>query len=253
MLVDAHCHLDYPEFADDRDRIVESCREQGIERIVIPGVRAATWSRVAQTVAGNPALYYCLGTHPWYVDEHEDGDLERLRERLVDRSSQCVAIGECGLDRLHGELDRQMPWFEAQVDLAKSLKMPLVVHSVRTNDEVGAVLRKKAFDERVLIHGFSGSPEQARALVDTGCLLGIGGVITYARARKTRRAVTEVPLECLVLETDAPDMPPEGVAKGENTPLNILAVFKALCDIRPEPEARIAEQLLANVNRLYGW
>lgn len=253
MLVDAHCHLDYPAFDDDRARLVNACREQGVDRIVIPGVRAATWSRVAQTASGDPALYYCLGIHPWYADEHNDEDLDQLRQLLVDRSGKCVALGECGLDRLHGEIERQMPWFKAQVDLAKSLEIPLVVHSVRTNDEVGAVLRQKHFDGRVLIHGFSGSPEQARGLVDTGCFLGIGGVITYARARKTRRAIAEVPLESLVLETDAPDMPPEGVAKGDNSPLNIPAVFRALCEIRPEPEARIAEQLRANVNRLYGW
>lgn len=253
MLVDAHCHLDYPEFDRDRARLIAACREKGIERIVIPGVRSATWRQVADTAASDPALYYGLGIHPWYVGEHREEDLGQLEHRLTNRSERCVALGECGLDRLNGELVTQMPWFEAQVDLAKSLNLPLIVHSVRTNDEVGAVLRKKHFDAPVLIHGFSGSPEQAESLVDSGCCLGVGGVITYSRARKTRRAIAEVPLEHLVLETDAPDMPPEGVAKGENSPLHITAVFRALCEIRPESEARIAEQLWLNVSRLYGW
>lgn len=253
MLVDAHCHLDYPEFDQSRAHLIESCREAGVERIVVPGVRSATWQRVVDTVGRDPALYYCLGIHPWYVDEHTEEDLDRLETLLTNRSSRCVAIGECGLDRLHGDLERQMPWFEAQVDMAKSLAMPLVIHSVRTNDEVGAVLRKKAVAGTVLIHGFSGSPEQAKSLADSGCFLGVGGIITYARARKTRRAVAEVPLEHLVLETDAPDMPPEGVAKGDNSPLHIPAVFRALCELRPEPGGQIAEQLRANVNRLYGW
>ncbi|WP_148861766.1 TatD family hydrolase [Marinobacter fonticola] len=253
MLVDAHCHLDYPEFDGERAQLIKACHEQGIDRIVIPGVRSATWQRVAETASGDSSLFYCLGIHPWYVNEHSEEDLERLEQQLASRSRQCVALGECGLDRLHGDLAGQMPWFEAQVDMAQSLSTPLVVHSVRTNDEVGAVLRKKRFDGSVLIHGFSGSPEQAKSLVDSGCFLGVGGVITYARARKTRRALAEIPLEHLVLETDAPDMPPEGLAKGENSPLKILAVFRALCDMRPEPEARIAEQLRANVDRLYGW
>jgi TatD DNase family protein len=118
---------------------------------------------------------------------------------------------------------------------------------------VGAVLRRKQVSVPCLVHGFSGSSEQARALWDTGCFLGVGGVITYERANKTRNAIRDIPLEALVLETDAPDMPPAGVAKGANSPVYLPRIFQSLCDLRREPAQQVAEQLLVNVSTLYGW
>ncbi|ROT93549.1 TatD family deoxyribonuclease [Marinobacter sp. R17] len=251
MLVDAHCHFDFPCFDGEREQILQDFHAHQGGGLVIPGVEAATWSRVQAVAASDASMRYCLGIHPWFVDGHTDADLERLKSILSSRPADCVALGECGLDRLHGDLATQRPWFEAQVDLAVELALPLVIHSVRTHDEVAAVLRRRRLVAPVLVHGFSGSPEQARALTDMGCYLGVGGVITYSRARKTRRAVAEVPLERLVLETDAPDMPPDGVRKGDNRPTYLPFVFKALCELRSEPEAQIREQLLANVETLY--
>jgi TatD DNase family protein len=146
-----------------------------------------------------------------------------------------------------------MPWFEAQVALAGSLRLPLVVHSVRTHDEVAAVLRRSRPDVPVLVHGFSGSYQQGKALVDLGCFLGIGGVITHDRARKTRGAVSRLPAEAMVLETNAPDMPPAGVARGDNEPANLRQVLTALAELKGQGEERLAEQLAQNVGRLYGW
>ncbi|TBW56274.1 TatD family deoxyribonuclease [Marinobacter halodurans] len=252
MLVDAHCHFDFPCFDGQRETILRDFRaRQGIG-LVIPGVEAATWSRVQAIATEDPMMRYCLGIHPWFVDQHSEADLERLKSMLTSRPTGCVGLGECGLDRLQGDLAAQQPWFEAQVDLAVELGLPLVIHSVRTHDEVAATLRRRTLTAPVLVHAFSGSPEQARALTEIGCYLGVGGVITYPRASKTRRAVAAVPLERLVLETDAPDMPPEGVPKGDNRPTCLPLIFKALCELRRETEANLRAQLLANVGALYG-
>lgn len=252
-LVDAHCHFDFPEFDGQRSSILEEMVHLGVVRLVIPGVRKVGWARVIDTASLSGRLNYCLGVHPWFIGEHDESDLELLRQLLVEGGSRCVGLGECGLDRLRGDLSKQLPWFERQVRLAADLAKPLVIHSVRTHDEVGMVLRKCKPQVPVLIHGFSGSADQAKKLVALGCQLGVGGVITHERARKTREAIAGIPLTALVLETDAPDMAPEGVARGRNSPLYLPRIFQTLASLRPEPAQELAEALTENAWRLFGW
>ncbi|SFR73111.1 TatD DNase family protein [Marinobacter daqiaonensis] len=252
-LVDAHCHFDFPAFEGRRAEVWARAQEEGVRRLVIPGVRQSDWDRVRSVAEESDAWWYCLGIHPWFVDEHGEQDLDRLREELAQAGSRCVGLGECGLDRVQGDLDAQMPWFEDQVALAGELEVPLVIHSVRTHDEVAAVLRRKPPSAPVLVHGFSGSYQQARALIDLGCYLGIGGVITHDRARKTRDTVARLPSDRLVLETDAPDMPPAGVRKGGNEPATLRQVLTCLAELRSEAAEALAEQLERNVAELYGW
>ncbi|WP_373000992.1 TatD family hydrolase [Marinobacter sp.] len=252
-LIDAHCHFDFPQFEGRRETELEQGRTRGLAGLVIPGVRRSDWGRVRQIALNYDGLSYCLGVHPWFVDEHSDEDLAELRRLLESKPDRCVAIGECGLDRLRGNLDQQWPWFEAQVDLACELGMPLVIHSVKTHDEVHSLLNRRQWHGRALIHGFSGSFQQARKLVDLGCFIGVGGVVTHARANKTRDAIARLPLEALVLETDAPDMAPEGVSKGQNSPRFLPDILDALAEIRGGTPEQLAPVLLDNVSRLYGW
>ncbi|OEY66678.1 TatD family hydrolase [Marinobacter sp. X15-166B] len=251
--VDAHCHFDFPQFDGRRAEVWRQAQAAGISRLVIPGVRQADWARVRTVADSFAGVDYCLGIHPWYIAEHDERALAELEELVTAAPPGLVAIGECGLDRVRGNLAQQQPWFEVQVDLAMAANLPLVIHSVRTHDEVCALLRRKSVSVPVLVHGFAGSYQQAAQLIDLGCLLGVGGVITYPRARKTAAALARVPLASLVLETDAPDMPPAGCAPGANTPLNIPRIFTALAALRPEPAAEIERQLRANVRRLYRW
>ncbi len=253
QLIDAHCHFDFPYFDGHRDTELEQARVRGLKGLVIPGVRRSDWGRVRKTAMAHDGLVYCLGIHPWFVGEHSPQDLAELRSLLEARPDRCVAIGECGLDRLRGNLDEQLPWFEAQVELAGELSMPLVIHSVKTHDEVHSLLNRLHWDGRALIHGFAGSFQQARKLVALGCFIGVGGVITHPRALKTRDAIAKLPLESLVLETDAPDMAPEGVAKGQNSPRYLPDILDALAEIRGEAPEQLAPLLLDNVSRLYGW
>lgn len=252
-LIDAHCHFDFPEFDGQRDAVLDEARSAGLSQLVIPGVRRCDWGRVSRIAAEYDGLYYCLGIHPWYVGEHGEDDLGALREALMGHPGQCVALGECGLDRLHGDIGEQYPWFEAQVDIAAQVHFPLVVHSVKTHDEVYEVLRRKRFGGRVLVHGFSGSYQQACKLIDLGCFIGVGGVITHPRARKTRATIARLPVDALVLETDAPDMAPEGVSPGRNSPICLPFIFNALLELRGASREDLARALLGNVQRLYGW
>lgn len=251
-LVDAHCHFDFPRFDGLRARELGAAAKNGVVGLVIPGVRRPDWGRVRDTALAHSGLFYCLGIHPWFVSEHSAGDLESMEQLLRSRPASCIAVGECGLDRLHGDTEAQYPWFEAQVELASKLGFPLVIHSVKTHDEVHATLRRRNWSGRALLHGFSGSYQQAKKLVDQGCFIGVGGVITHPRARKTRETVARLPLESLVLETDAPDMAPEGVAAGDNSPVYLHSILECLAEIRGEQPEYLASVLFANTAMLYG-
>jgi TatD DNase family protein len=154
---------------------------------------------------------------------------------------------------LRGNLDDQYPWFESQIDIAVRAHVPLVIHSVRTHDEVVEVLKRKNVSNRVLVHGFSGSYQQASKLVDLGCFIGVGGVVTHTNAKKTRDTIARLPVDSLVLETDAPDMAPQGVRPGENSPVYLSRVLAALAELRGADAAALGRALLCNVQRLYGW
>ena len=251
--IDAHCHFDFPEFDGCRNAVLDEARSAGLSHLVIPGVRRCDWDRVSRIAAEHEGVYYCLGLHPWYVEEHSEHDLSALRDALSGNPGRCVALGECGLDRLHGDFSEQFPWFEAQVDIAAQTHFPLVIHSVKAHDEVYEVLRRKRFEGRVLVHGFSGSYQQASKLIDLGCFIGVGGVITHPRARKTRDTIARLPVDALVLETDAPDMPPEGVSPGHNSPTFLPFIFNTLAELRGAGREDLARSLLGNVQRLYGW
>ncbi len=251
QLLDAHCHLDFPEFDGRRAEVWQRARDAGVTGLVIPGVRQRDWGRVQQVAAESCDWWYCLGIHPWYIDEHDSEALGALEATLRQADGRCVAVGECGLDRLRGDLKAQQPWFEAQVELADRLDLSLVIHSVRTHDEVAAVLRRLRPKVPVLIHGFAGSYEQGRAFVELGCYLGVGGVITHDRARKTRDTVSRLPIESLVLETDAPDMSPAGVGKGLNEPATLRQILTTLAELTDHDEGALSAQLRANAGRLY--
>jgi TatD DNase family protein len=253
QLVDAHCHFDFPRFDGCRDAELERARLAGLLALVIPGVRRSDWQRVRKTASIYPGLYYCLGVHPWYVNDHNESDMQALDELLSKRPDLCVGVGECGLDKIAGDLGAQWPWFEYQAELASAMSYPLIIHSVKTHDEVHGYLKRTGWSGRALIHGFSGSYQQAKKLVDLGCYIGVGGVITHKRASKTRDAIARLPVESLVLETDAPDMSPEGVVAGNNSPAHLGQIGQALAALRGTSLQVLAPVLLANVCRLYGW
>lgn len=251
-LVDAHCHFERQAFVGRRQAILADCALQGIKALVMPATVRADWPVQAALAAKHQALYYAPGLHPWWAEEHQEHDLVALNDWLQQDDSKLLGIGECGLDRLRGDLSRQQPWFEAQVELAKKYRLPLLIHSVRSHESVLRVLKAARYSEPALLHGFAGSYQQAVQFIDQGLTLGVTGLITHERSHKTRDALARVPLDKLVLETDAPDMPLAGMARGQNSPLALTRILDCLCQLRPEPPGLIRQQLLANVRALYG-
>lgn len=252
QLIDTHCHLDFPVFDSDRAALLAECRQLGVGEYIIPAVGEENWGRVMALAAEHDGISYALGVHPWYVGGQMPAVLTRLQQRLAERPRGLVAVGECGLDlRSHVPQEGQLEMFEAQIELAKEHELPLIVHSVRANDTVAKILRRLRPACGGVIHAFSGSLQQAEAFWQLGFRLGIGGVISFERANKTREAVRYMPLEALLLETDAPDMPLQGQQGAPNTPANLPIIAQLLADLRQQPLAHVASVLHESTLRTF--
>jgi TatD DNase family protein len=249
-LVDSHCHLDAAEFDDDRAAVVARARAAGVEAQVLPATHAAGWPglRAACTLA--PGLHPAYGLHPVYLDRHADADLDALREWLA--AGDAVAVGECGLDHFIDGLDhaRQMRLFEAQLRLAREFDLPVIVHARRAVDLVTSALRRIG-GLRGVVHSFSGSADQAARLCALGFHLGIGGPVTHERAQRLRGIVATLPLDHLLLETDAPDQPGAAHRGERNEPAHLVEVLHVVAALRGMAPEALAEATSRNARRLF--
>lgn len=250
QFIDSHCHLDAEEFASDRDAVIARAHSQGVVMQVIPAIAASGFPALAQLCRGRRDLLAGYGLHPMFVAEHKDRDLATIAE-FIEREG-AVAVGECGLDFFVEGLDhdRQRTLFEAQITLARELELPLIVHARRAVDEVIQRLRRGR-GVRGVVHSFSGSEEQARQLYTLGFHLGIGGPVTYERAQRLRRLVATMPIEFLLLESDAPDQPNASARGTRNEPASVREVAQVVADLRGVPLAEVAAATTANALRLF--
>lgn len=252
QLTDTHCHLDFPVFDADREALLAEWRQLGVGEYIIPSVGEENWARVMGLAERHAGIGYGLGIHPWHVGAQSEGVLERLRALLASQPPGLVAIGECGLD-LRSQVPQagQLELFEAQIRLAMEFELPLIVHSVRANDTVAKILRRLKPPRGGVIHAFSGSLQQGMAFWQLGFRLGVGGVISYERANKTREAVRDMPLEALLLETDAPDMPLQGRQGEPNTPASLIPIVYLLAELRQQPLADVVSVLHESTSRAF--
>lgn len=252
--IDTHCHFDFPPFTGDEERSIAKAAEAGVQAIIVPSVEAAYFSRVLDLAAQHPALYAALGLHPIVIERHRDEDIERLDEIVQTAGDKLVAIGEIGLDlyREHPHFERQQTILDAQLRLAKRHDLPVILHSRRTHDKLAMHLKRIDLPRKGVVHGFSGSLQQAQRFIELGYKIGVGGTITYPRASKTRDVMAQLPLSALLLETDAPDMPLNGFQGQPNRPEQAARVFATLCELRKETEEAIAGALLENTRSVFG-
>ncbi|RPE81791.1 TatD family hydrolase [Vulcaniibacterium tengchongense] len=250
MLVDSHCHLDAGEFDRDRDEVIARARAAGVARQIVPAIDAAGWPKLRAVCAGAPGLHPAYGLHPLFLSAHRDEHLRALRE-WIERERPC-ALGECGLDYFVEDLDRarQMRFFEAQLRLAREYGLPVIVHARRAVDATIAAIRKVG-GLRGVVHSFSGSEEQARQLWREGFLLGLGGPVTYERAQRLRRLAAKMPLEWLLLETDAPDQPDADIRGQRNEPARLPRVLDTIAALRGMDREALAAATSANAERLF--
>lgn len=250
-LIDSHCHIDVEEFDPDRDAVLARCRQQGITRIVVPGILARSWPALLELCRRESGLLPAFGLHPVYLAQHSNADIESLAA-WVERE-QPVAVGEIGLDYFVKELDRdrQQYLFEAQLDVARSADLPIVLHVRKAHDQVLTTL-KRCQVRGGIAHAFNGSLQQAQQYIDLGFKLGFGGMLTYQRSNKLRRLAKQLPLDALVLETDAPDMTAASHHGERNSPEYLPECLRALAEIRDEDPTEVAARTTQNTEQVLG-
>ncbi|BBI91064.1 putative DNase [Serratia symbiotica str. Tucson] len=250
---DTHCHFDFPPFSGHEVESLALAERVGVRKIIVPAVTADRFVRVLKLAHDYPPLFAALGLHPLYIAQHHEPHLEQLAAFLASQPPKLVAVGEIGLDLTmeNPQFERQQRLLHAQLALAKQHRLPMILHSRRTHDQLAAVLRRLALPRCGVVHGFAGSWSQAQAFVRLGYYIGVGGTISYPRAQKTRSVMAQLPLSSLLLETDAPDMPLAGYQGQPNRPERIAEVFQVLCSLRPEPADEIADHLQRNAQALF--
>jgi TatD DNase family protein len=252
MLIDTHCHLDAHEFADDREAVLVAARTTGVRGIVVPAVAPENWGAVRDCCRCYPECRPAYGIHPLYLDQAGEHGLTLLRQWLQDEmvgEFPPVAVGEIGLDSFVPGFDavRQQELYVAQLKLARDLDLPVLLHVRRSIDQVLKGLRRVAVKSGIA-HAFNGSRQQADEFIRLGFKLGFGGAMTYPGSTRIRLLAATLPLESIVLETDAPDIPPVWLAGQRNAPGELKAIAQVLADLRSVSLEQIQNATTNNAN-----
>jgi TatD DNase family protein len=250
-LIDTHCHLDVEEFDTDRDQVLAAARTAGLVGIVVPAIHAAGWPRLLRLCACAPDLHPALGLHPIYLAQHRPEHLGDLERALAE--TRPLAVGEIGLDFQQPDLDpvRQQALFEAQLALARAAGLPVLLHVRKAHDQVLATLRR-ARVRGGIAHACNGSLQQARQYLDLGFRLGFGGMLTFERSLKLRPLARALPIEAIVLETDAPDLTVAAHRGERNSPAYLPDVLDALAQVRDADPGELAAQTTRNAREVLG-
>jgi TatD DNase family protein len=249
VLIDSHCHLDFSCFDHDRVEVLNNCKKLLVDIIVIPGTQASHWQKQIELCDFYPQLRFALGLHPYFLNSFELDHLFQLTNLLNQHQNKVLALGEIGLDS-HIDVDwkLQIQVFEQQLMIAKEYVLPVILHHRNSHNELIRILKKNNFTQGGIVHAFSGSLQEAHTYIDLGFKIGIGGGITYSRANKTRKTITQLPLSSLVLETDAPDMPLMGRQGKRNSPEYLPEILESLLALRNETKQQIVQACLHNVS-----
>ncbi|MBL8396054.1 MAG: TatD family hydrolase [Candidatus Accumulibacter sp.] len=236
MLIDTHCHLAAAAFADDRQSVVSAARQAGVSTLVVPAVDAAGFGEVRAVCALHAGCAPAFGIHPLYVQQADEDDLDRLRAALLCSSQgqqPVVAVGEIGLDFFVADPDvaRQEHFFVEQLRIARAADLPVLLHVRRSIDQVLKYLRRIRVPGGIA-HAFNGSRQQADEFIRLGFKLGFGGSLTYGGSTRIRQLAAALPLTAIVLETDAPDMPPAWLAGERNLPGELPRINDVLATLR---------------------
>ena len=254
-LIDTHTHLDFPDFDADRTRLLDNAAARGVERMVVLGVFQGNFQRVWDLACADRRLVAALGLHPIYLDQHRPEHVLELRqwlERLRGDRRLC-AVGEFGLDYYVETLDRQrqQDLFEAQLQMACDFQLPALLHVRRSHAQVIATLKRYKPSRAGVIHAFAGSYEEAREYIRLGFKLGLGGAATWPQALRLRKTIAQLPLDSVVLETDAPDMAPAMFPGVRNSPEHLPEIAAALASVMAVDVEVLADASTRNALALF--
>lgn len=249
--IDTHCHLDFSDFEHDRNEVIERSLANGVSDIIVPAVSQNRWLSTIELCEKVACCHLALGLHPVFISEHQPNHLNEL-DSLVTQHSP-IAIGEIGLDFYLKDLDRekQSAFFSKQLVIANHHRLPVIIHNRKAHDECISLLQEHKVN-RGIIHAFNGSIQQAEKYHEMGFALGFGGMLTFERSSKLRALVKALPIESIVLETDAPDMTVQQHTGERNSPEYIPYIAKAIAKIRKVDINELAQTTSANARRALG-
>lgn len=248
-LIDTHCHIDFDDFNNDRDLIIQQASDSGVLDIIVPSVAKSSWRKTIETCSHYSQCHLALGLHPVFIEQHQPQHLIEL-DSLV-KSHSPIAIGEIGLDYFLKKLDKekQLAYFSKQLIIAKQHNLPVIIHNRKAHDECINLLTEIGVNNGI-IHAFNGSIQQAEKYIELGFLLGFGGMLTFERSTKLHRLVKQIPLESIVLETDAPDMTVEQHSGMRNSPHYLPYIVQSIAEIKEVPEHLVASMTTTNAQKI---
>ena len=251
MIFATHAHYDDRQFEEDRAELLSSMQEQGVGMIVDAGSDIASWDKIGQLTEQYPFIYGAIGVHPDEVGELDEEKMQRM-EKLLS-GEKMVAVGEIGLDYYWDKekRDLQKKWFIRQLELARQLDLPVIIHSREAAADTMEIMKQHAKGLDGVIHCFSYSLEQAKEYVNMGFYLGIGGVVTFKNAKKLKEVVGKIPLESLVLETDSPYLAPVPNRGKRNSSLNLVYVAEEIAALKGVSYEEVVRQTTENAKKLY--
>ena len=247
MLVDTHCHI-FSEYFEDIDKVIERCLCHGVEMIIVNGTNRRDNEEVLELVKKYDIVYGALGIQPEEVNDYTEDNLKFIEDHIDD--DKILAVGEIGLD-YHYECDKELQkeLFKKQLDIAKRHNKPVIIHSRDCIMETYNILKETEVEG--IMHCYSGSVEMAKEFVKIGFLLGIGGISTFKNASKILDVIKNIPLEYIVLETDAPYLSPEPYRGKRNEPCNVTVILKKICEIKGIDYKVTSDIITRNVFRLF--
>jgi len=252
MLIDSHAHLEMPEFKKDLKEVIQRAKESGVENIFTVGTEKKDWKRALEIANSHPSIYAILGVHPHNVKEIDDQDYSMLKG--LCQNEKVKAFGEIGLDffRNLSPRDIQLKRFREQIELAKELKLPIVIHDREAHQQTLEILKSERAEEcGGIIHCFSGDYEMAKACIDMGFFISIPGTITFKNADGFREIVRRIPLESLLVETDAPFLTPEPFRGKRNEPSYVRYTAQKMAEVKKVSFEKVAEVTTENALSVY--
>ena len=252
MLIDSHAHLEMPDFKKDLEAVIQRANESGVEYIFTVGTEKRDWKRALEIADSHPSVYAILGVHPHNAKEIDEYTYPMLKE--LCKNEKVKAYGEIGLDffRNLSPRDIQLRRFREQIDLAKELKLPIVVHDREAHEQTLEILKSEKAEEcGGIIHCFSGDYGMAKACMDMGFYISIPGSITFKNAGRFREIVKSIPLESLLVETDAPFITPEPFRGMRNEPSYVRYTAQKVAEIKKVTFEKVAEVTTVNALRVY--
>lgn len=248
MYIDTHCHV-FSEYYDDIEKVISECKDNNVNRIIVNGCDIVSNKEVLELVNKYDIIYGAIGFHPTELDDFNDEYFSFLEENI--NNSKIVAVGEIGLDYHYDDTDRekQIMVFRKQLDIAQKYNKPIIVHSRDSIQDTYNIL--KEYNVSGSIHCFSGSKEMAREFIKIGFMIGIGGVCTYKNAKNIIDVIENIPLEYILLETDAPYLTPEPYRGNKNSSKYLPIIANKIAEIKNVSLSKVVEITGKNASRMF--